>query len=58
MLGTHCLLQAAKVGGTERFLFISSSEVYGRVTDSQKPTCEDDYGYVDPTDVPILLRRG
>lgn len=51
VLGTSSLLRLARETGASRFLFFSSGEVYGQVTDAQVPTREDDYGYVDPTQV-------
>lgn len=45
-LGMKELLDYAKVNGTKRVLFISSSEVYG-LKDSNEPLNESDYGYVD-----------
>lgn len=51
VLGTSSLLRLARETGASRFLFFSSGEVYGQVSDAQVPTREDDYGYVDPTQV-------
>lgn len=51
VLGTHFLLRLAREAGASRFLFFSSGEVYGQVTDAQVPTREDQYGVVDPTQV-------
>lgn len=51
VLGTHFLLRLAREVGASRFLFFSSGEVYGQVSDAQVPTGETDYGYVDPTQV-------
>lgn len=45
-LGTHALLGLAHEQDARRFLFFSSGEVYGTVT--QVPTPEDVYGPVDP----------
>ena len=50
VIGTWHLLQQAKVHGTQRFLFISSSEVYGRVA-HEGQLAETQLGLVDPTDV-------
>jgi len=51
VIGTYNLLNFAKDNALEGFLFFSSGEVYGQVTESQIPTQESDYGYVDPTNV-------
>lgn len=47
-VGTYHLLERAKQDGTEGFLFLSSSEVYGQLPDAIR---EADYGYLDPMDV-------
>lgn len=44
--GCNSLLQYAKENCAKRFLYISTSEVYG-ISDKQLPFCEGDYGYVD-----------
>lgn len=46
VIGTNNLLQYAKSVGVERFLYISSSEVYGK-KEKQEPYREDEYLYVD-----------
>ncbi len=51
VLGTQRLLDLGREHGVTGFLFFSSGEVYGQITDAQVPTREEDYGYVDPTDV-------
>lgn len=51
VLGTSNLLSLAKCKGTEGFLFFSSASVYGQIGDSPKPITEDDYGYLDPTEI-------
>jgi nucleoside-diphosphate-sugar epimerase len=51
VLGTHNLLQLAQKNSTESFLFFSTSEVYGTVSEDQIPTKETDYGYIDPLNV-------
>ena len=48
-LGTHSLLKLAYKNHVKSFLFFSSGEVYGQVDDSQVPTKENQYGYLDPT---------
>lgn len=51
LLGTHNLLTLAHEHQLKGFLFFSSGEVYGQVDDSQIPTKEDQYGYLDPTNL-------
>lgn len=51
VIGTFNLLELARSNRVKGFLFFSSGEVYGEVNDSQIPTREDDYGYLDPTKV-------
>jgi nucleoside-diphosphate-sugar epimerase len=51
VLGTHHMLALARRHNSERFLFFSSGEVYGRVQPRSHPIRESDYGYLDPTDV-------
>ncbi|MFM6398524.1 NAD-dependent epimerase/dehydratase family protein, partial [Planktothrix sp.] len=51
VIGTSNLLELAKTKNSCGFMYFSSSEVYGQVDDSQIPTKESDYGYVDPTNV-------
>ncbi len=51
VIGTSNLLELAKTKNAAGFMYFSSSEVYGQVDDSQIPTKESDYGYVDPTNV-------
>ena len=46
VLGTHRLLEYAKEKEVGRFLFVSSSEVYG-INPSPNAMTESDYGYVD-----------
>jgi UDP-glucuronate decarboxylase len=50
VLGTHHLHEQARVWKTEGFLFVSSGEVYGRVSPDKVPTAETDYGYLEITD--------
>jgi UDP-glucuronate decarboxylase len=45
-LGTYDLLNASR--GSKRFLFVSSSEVYG-ITSTEKAISESDFGQLDPT---------
>lgn len=49
VLGTNNLLNIAWKNNVESFLFFSSAEVYGEI--NNVPTKEDDYGYLDPTQV-------
>lgn len=50
-IGTAALLEALRQGGAARgFLFVSSSEVYGAVT-NEASLGESDYGAVDPASV-------
>lgn len=51
VLGTLNLLDFAQKASASRFLYFSSSEVYGSVSGDKIPTREDDYGYLDPTQV-------
>lgn len=46
LLGTDALLKMAVENNTDRFLYISSSEVCGR-KEGNTPYSENDYGYVD-----------
>jgi UDP-glucuronate decarboxylase len=50
-LGTHNLLQLANEKNIKSFLYFSSSEVYGQVDDSQIPTKENQYGYLNPANL-------
>jgi len=51
VLGTYNLLELAREKNVTGFLYFSSGEVYGEVSEDKIPTKEDDYGYVDPTNV-------
>ncbi|MEO8447907.1 MAG: NAD-dependent epimerase/dehydratase family protein, partial [bacterium] len=51
VLGTNNLLHLAKKNNVESFLFFSTSEVYGAVSEAQIPTKENEYGYLDPVNV-------
>lgn len=46
LLGLNNLLRAAREKGTQRVLYLSSSEVYGQ-KDSMEPFSENDYGFLD-----------
>ena len=50
-LGTHNLLSVGRQHRIENFLFFSSGDVYGRSSTPETPTKEDEYGYLDPTDL-------
>jgi nucleoside-diphosphate-sugar epimerase len=49
--GTINLLKLAEKNKVESFLYFSSGEVYGEVSDEFMPVKEDYYGYLDPTRV-------
>lgn len=51
VLGTGNLLQLARERDVESFLFFSSSEVYGEISEKDMPVKENVYGCLDPTDV-------
>ncbi len=50
-IGTYWLLELARMKQVEGFLFVSSGEVYGQISDDKVPTLETDFGFIDPTDV-------
>ncbi|MDD5584474.1 MAG: NAD-dependent epimerase/dehydratase family protein, partial [Candidatus Omnitrophica bacterium] len=58
ILGTHNLLTLAYEKKSEAFLFISSGEVYGEVSESTISIKEDMYGYLDPTLVRSCYAEG
>ena len=51
VLGTCHLLELARTKNVTGFLYFSSGEVYGEVSEDKIPTTENNYGYVDPTEV-------
>ncbi len=51
LTGTINLISLAHRHSVESFLYFSSSEVYGEVTDIQIPTQETMFGYLDPAQV-------
>lgn len=51
VIGTINLLKLAKEKSSKGFLFFSSGEAYGETKESQIPTKENDYGYIDLTNV-------
>ena len=58
ILGTYHLLELARIKNVEGILFFSSGEVYGEVSDTQFPTKEMDYGYLDPANVRSCYAEG
>jgi len=50
-IGTMNLLDIAKKEDINCFLYLSTGGVYGRIEEINLPMGEDDYGYLDPTDV-------
>lgn len=51
VLGTINLIKLADKHAVESFLYFSSGEVYGEVPEANMPVREDQYGYVDPTEL-------
>ena len=51
ILGTINLLKISQKNNIKGFLFFSTGGVLGRIEPSSIPAKEDDYGYIDPTDV-------
>lgn len=51
VLGTNNLLHIAKKNNIEGFLYFSSSEVYGQVSNDDGYIYENNFGYLDPTNV-------
>jgi len=51
VLGTNNLLQLASRNNVIGFLYFSSGEVYGEVSENNIPTKEHDFGYIDPTNL-------
>ncbi|MFH1387616.1 MAG: NAD-dependent epimerase/dehydratase family protein [bacterium] len=50
-IGTINLLKITNKNDLKGFLFLSTGGVYGEVKANQLPTKENNYGYIDPTDV-------
>ena len=48
-IGTYYLLEYAVKCKAEKFLFVSSGEVYGYPLNYNKVVKENDYGFLDPT---------
>ena len=51
VLGTINLLEFAKKNIIKSFLYFSSGEVYGQLSEDQIPINENSYGYLDPINV-------
>jgi nucleoside-diphosphate-sugar epimerase len=58
VIGTYNLLELARTKKSKGFIFFSSGEVYGELDNSQIPTKENDYGYVDPLNVRSCYAEG
>lgn len=58
VLGTSYLLELAAQKKVEKFLFFSSSEIYGLVDENKIPITEKDYGYIDSTNVRSCYSEG
>lgn len=48
IVGAHHLLELARRNGASRFLYFSSSEVYGAFEGGREPMSERDFGALDP----------
>lgn len=58
VIGTTNLLELAKRNNVEKFLFFSSSEVYGQLNEEDIPTKEDKFGSIDPCNVRSCYSEG
>jgi UDP-glucuronate decarboxylase len=58
VIGTRRMLELAAEARSEGFLFFSSGEVYGRVSDPSIPVAEADFGYLDPHTVRACYAEG
>jgi nucleoside-diphosphate-sugar epimerase len=56
-LGTYNLLEIARKSSSRGFLFFSSGEVYGKVSQNARIK-EDDFGPLDPTDIRSCYGEG
>jgi len=56
--GTKNLLEYALKSNAEKFLFFSSSEIYGRPIHPELPLTEECYGYLDPLDIRSCYAEG
>lgn len=57
-VGTHRMLELAREKRSLGFLFFSSGEIYGHLTESQIPTAETEYGPLDPATVRSCYAEG
>ena len=58
-IGLNNLLELARINNSKRLLYVSSSEVYGRIS-SPEPLKEEEYGYIDvlnPRNVYSIAKR-
>jgi nucleoside-diphosphate-sugar epimerase len=51
IIGTMNLLKIAQKEYLKSFLYFSTGGVYGKGVEDRIPTTENDYGYLDPTDI-------
>ncbi|MCX8480888.1 MAG: NAD-dependent epimerase/dehydratase family protein, partial [Sediminibacterium sp.] len=58
VVGTINLLELARKKKIESFLYFSSGEVYGILTEDKIPINENSYGYVNPCDVRSCYAEG
>ncbi len=58
VIGTINLLELAKRNKVEKFLYFSSSEVYGNLNEEDIPTKEDKFGSIDPCNVRSCYSEG
>jgi nucleoside-diphosphate-sugar epimerase len=58
LIGTTNLLELARRNNVEKFLFFSSSEVYGQLNEEDIPTMEDKFGSIDPCNVRSCYSEG
>lgn len=58
VIGTLNLLELAKRNNVEKFLYFSSSEVYGSLNEEDIPTREDKFGSIDPCNVRSCYSEG
>jgi UDP-glucuronate decarboxylase len=50
-IGTNNLLELARKNKATKFLYFSSSEVYGIIGNDKIPTSENEFGFIDPANV-------
>jgi len=58
VIGTINLLDLAKRNNVEKFLYFSSSEVYGDLNEDDIPTREDKFGSIDPCNLRSCYSEG